>query len=188
TAQQILNCSFSSWYPKFASATLKSKVIRPLPEEFVAYLNADGVFLPLDRYGRSYLWADGDGEDESGEDEDSSIPHFPELQTQIDDAIEELGGAVFPKLNWSSPKDASWIAVEGTLKCRTAADIFLLLKSSDFIAHDLSHAFEDCIAPVESQAALPARPEAFELVLRKWYALVPSMEFRCFVRDGEMVG
>jgi hypothetical protein len=42
--------------------------------------------------------------DEASEDDDAAVPHFPELEAAIDAAIERLGGAVFPKLNWSSPK------------------------------------------------------------------------------------
>jgi hypothetical protein len=42
--------------------------------------------------------------DEESEDEDAAVPHFPELEAAIDAAIERLGGAVFPKLNWSAPK------------------------------------------------------------------------------------
>ncbi len=34
---------------------------------------------------------------------------FPELYATIQAAIESLGGAVFPKLNWSAPRDASWM-------------------------------------------------------------------------------
>ncbi|KAJ3046013.1 hypothetical protein HDV00_003761 [Rhizophlyctis rosea] len=120
-------------------------------------------------------------------EEEQNIPHFPDLERDIAEAVQELGGAVFPKLNWSSPKDASWIALSGTLKCDNAADIFLLLKSSDFVTHDLCQAFEHCCTASPDEE-LPKRPERFELVLRKWYDLSPSMEFRCFVRDGNLIG
>ena len=46
TKQHVVNCSFSSWYNKFRSITIKSKIIKPLPKEFIDYLHADGVFLP----------------------------------------------------------------------------------------------------------------------------------------------
>lgn len=100
---------------------------------------------------------------------------------------------MFPKLNWSSPRDASWIATTNTLKCHNPADIFLLLKSSDFIAHDLAHAYEDCsdAAPEgcpKDEAGVQRRPKTVQLILRKWFDLAPSMEFRCFVRDNELVG
>ncbi|KAJ3057434.1 hypothetical protein HK097_006362 [Rhizophlyctis rosea] len=218
TVQHILNCQFSEWHKLFASLTLKSKAL-PLTEDFVDYLNQDGLFLPLDSNGLpqphyehptdsdhnsdgeeddqewkkefEHLNAAG-GADESTEtsdtEDDQNIPHFPDLETSISSAIEELGGAVFPKLNWSSPKDASWIALSGTLKCTNAADVFLLLKSSDFVMHDLSQAFEHCYVGEGRVEDLPKRPETFELVLRKWYELSPSMEFRCFVRDGRLIG
>lgn len=61
---------------------------------------------------------------------------FPELETAITAAIATLGGAVCPKLSWSVPRDAAWVN-GGTLKCATAGDVMLLLKSSDFVQHDL---------------------------------------------------
>ncbi|KAK3822139.1 MAG: D123-domain-containing protein [Linnemannia gamsii] len=223
THQRLENCAFSSWYPKFRSVSIKSKII-PLPEEFVSYLNADGVFIP-GQSGLTLALSDSEddsededisnadrfkalqeatfrqrakaGEDDSSDDEDEDdeseqgeapLPHFPGLEREIERTIDEFEGAVFPKLNWSSPRDASWIAATNTLKCQNVADIFLLLKSSDFIAHDLAHAYEDCSdAPAEGVRRVRQRPETVELVLRKWFDLAPSMEFRCFVRDNKLV-
>ncbi|KAG0249165.1 hypothetical protein BG011_009548 [Mortierella polycephala] len=210
THQRLENCSFSAWYPHFRSLTIKSKII-PLPEEFISYLNADGVFIPgqsgvtmalsdsededdqvsdMDRLKalqeKTFSQAKGsvdDSSDEDDEDEDQEapLPYFPALEQEIENAIEGLGGEVFPKLNWSSPRDASWIATTNTLKCHNVADIFLLLKSSDFVAHDLAHAYEDCSDEIDGQsgAGVRQRPETVELVLRKWFDLAPSMEFRC---------
>jgi len=52
-----------------------------------------------------------DDEDEeawsSDEDEppsDVDMGFLPDLETKINQSIEELGGEVFPKLTWSSPK------------------------------------------------------------------------------------
>ncbi|PKK75524.1 D123-domain-containing protein [Rhizophagus irregularis] len=160
TEQHILNCTFSSWYNNFRRVSIKSKIIKPLPEEFVEYLHADGVFLPEQ--------------------------NFPDLEQQIWDIIDEFDGSVFPKLNWSSPRDATWISATNTLKCNSPSDIFLLLKSSDFIAHDLDHAFDDCYYDNQSDSRRH-RPNEFELVLRKWYDVAPSMEFRCFVKEEELV-
>lgn len=86
---------------------------------------------------------------------------------------------MFPKLNWSSPKDAQWIAFGNTLKCTSPSDIYLLLKSSDFIVHDLKYAYLDCNISIQ-------RP--FVLVLRKWIGddIHPSLEFRCFVKDNNL--
>ena len=57
----------------------------------------------------------------------------------------------------------------------------LLLKSSDRIAHDLCHAFDGC-------ASRPERPPRAVLALRKFYNLRPGREFRCFMRNHELVG
>lgn len=40
------------------------------------------------------------------DDDDNEIeaPSFPELVEAIEKSISQLGGAVFPKLNWSSPR------------------------------------------------------------------------------------
>lgn len=52
TCQDIDNCSFSHWYPRFKSHTFKSEII-PLTQEFVDYLNAEGIYLPEDGYSEN---------------------------------------------------------------------------------------------------------------------------------------
>lgn len=101
----------------------------------------------------------------------------------IENTIEELGGTVAPKLNWSAPKDATWIAATNSMECRTPNDIYLLLKSSDFVTHDLAHAFDD----TADQHTVPDPEIPYHLVLRKWITLNPSVEFRCFVRDRRLI-
>ena len=49
-------------------------------------------------------WGDEGGEDGESDEESEPAPSFPELTQQISSAIESLGGAVIPKLNWSSPR------------------------------------------------------------------------------------
>ncbi|KAI8342273.1 D123-domain-containing protein [Chlamydoabsidia padenii] len=102
------------------------------------------------------------------------------IEEAIRQAVDEFGGAVFPKLNWSSPRDAAWIATTQSLKCTSPFDVFLLLKSSDFINHDLNHAFEHCERQPENIT--------YDLILRKWHDLQPSLEFRCFVKEKEIIG
>ncbi|ONK81400.1 uncharacterized protein A4U43_C01F28690 [Asparagus officinalis] len=114
---------------------------------------------------------DSESDDEEDDNNDDQ-PSFPDLESDIVHSITTLGGSVFPKLNWSAPKDAAWISADGTLRCTSFADIVLLLKSSDSIAHDLSH---------------PAL-NSFTLALRKYYSSMrPEMEFRCFARHRELV-
>ena len=84
----------------------------------------------------------------------------------------------------------------------------MLLKSSDFIVHDLSaeSVFEGCVdeqdrrgeegtststSACESESGAGGgggKAYGLELVLRKWFAIDPSREMRAFVRDGVLVG
>ena len=49
-------------------------------------------------------WGDEGGGDAESDEDSEPVPSFPELTQQISSAIESLGGAVLPKLNWSSPR------------------------------------------------------------------------------------
>ena len=65
------------------------------------------------------------------------------------------------------------------------SDVYTLLKSSDFILHDLNHdhVFEGCDSDDQG------RPDySLELVLRKWYPVDRSREVRCFVRREILLG
>ncbi|KAJ7044071.1 D123-domain-containing protein [Mycena alexandri] len=186
----ILRFQFSSWYPVFSSISIKSTILRPLPRDFVDYLHSDGVHVPEgsdDLPAESTLSDDeDDASDEEGSD-DSEVQRrfaFPELDAQIREWIKTYG-SVFPKLNFSSPKDASWILpASSPLKCTSPADVYMLLKSSDFITHDLTpeSVFDGC-TPADS----PPTYE-LELVLRKWYPVDRSRELRCFVRQNVLLG
>nr|GAT60350.1 predicted protein [Mycena chlorophos] len=185
-ASSILAFQFSSWYPTFSSISIKSTIIRPLPSDFAEYLHSEGVFVPegADDVAVESTLSD-DEQDEEEEDDDELPPRkfaFPELDEQIRDCIRHYG-AVFPKLNFSSPKDASWVLpASSPLKCTSPADVYMLLKSSDFITHDitLDSAFEGCVGE---------RPDyQLELVLRKWYPVDRSREMRCFVRRNALIG
>ena len=71
------------------------------------------------------------------EDEvDQTLPEFPEFEQSIKQAIQKYH-FVFPKLNWSACDDAKWIQCNGD-KCANLSEVFLLLKSSDKIVHDLT--------------------------------------------------
>jgi hypothetical protein len=92
-------------------------------------------------------------------------------------------------MNWSAPKDATWISATNSLECRTPTDIYLLLKSSDFVTHDIEHAFDDCVDGDESSEAAKMTKATipYHLVLRKYVQLNPSVEFRCFVRNRKLI-
>lgn len=46
TASMVLSFQCSAWYNNFAPITVKSTIIRPLPEQFKKYLESDGVTIP----------------------------------------------------------------------------------------------------------------------------------------------
>ncbi|TGZ85259.1 D123-domain-containing protein [Ascodesmis nigricans] len=195
TKAHILNCSYPRWHSNYRSLTPKTRII-PLTPEFISYIREDGIILPSDEEQITEL---SDSEDENsvnGNDSDSeSAPlsppdkRFPELHQQIKDIISELGGRIIPKLNWSSPKDAVFMSLTNTMECRTPGEIYLLLKSSDFVTHDLEHAFDDCIDTplLVGEEEVEMRDIAYSLVLRKWFKINPSMEFRCFVRGRKLL-
>ncbi|KAG0648486.1 Cell division cycle [Hyphodiscus hymeniophilus] len=171
---------------RYRSSALRSRII-PLSPAFLSYLREDGIVLPSSPHdvpSNPYNnTSTSDGWDEDP-DPDPSL-QFPETHQQIQDTISELGGLVAPKLNWSSPKDATWISMtKNSMECATPNDIYLLLKSSDFITHDLEHAFDDCAEDEQ----LKQDDIQYVLVLRKWFKANPSCEFRCFVRERKVVG
>ncbi|CAG5121478.1 unnamed protein product [Candidula unifasciata] len=204
----VLNCSFAAWYGTFQRVTFKSIVI-PLPEDFVRYLHTDGIVLPdgsqCGLYTKSKnLAMDGDDDDEDLRDDDlmkkyendwqvpsnteiAKAPDFGELDETVKTAITSLGGKVFPKLNWSSPKDANWISFNRTLMCSCPSEVYLLLKSSEFIAHDLDQPFVHC-DDYDSSSAADRNSMSYCLVLRQWQSIDPSCEFRCFVNKNRLIG
>ncbi|KAH7058935.1 cell division cycle protein-like protein [Macrophomina phaseolina] len=192
TKQHILNCSFHAWHPRYRKVTPKARLI-PLSRPFLEYLRADGIVLPPDNDAARRDWSDDDSgifssaenPEEDGDDgDDDPSREWPDVHNAIRDTIIELGGRVCPKLNWSAPKDATWINATNTMDCRTPGDIYMMLKSSDFITHDLEHAFAD----TEDEGGNATVPEVpYHLVLRKFFMINPSVEFRCFVRNRRLL-
>nr|XP_043629511.1 cell division cycle protein 123 homolog [Erigeron canadensis]XP_043629512.1 cell division cycle protein 123 homolog [Erigeron canadensis] len=193
--EEVNRCQIQEWYPKFKSSSVQT-LFHELPESFIKYLLDDsGPFLlPLsisnddalpNRIHKPEEEEDYSISEQQSDNESEPTPQppsFPELEIQISESIESLGGAIFPKLNWSSPKDSAWISPNGSLKCTSFSEIVLLLKSSDSLVHDLCHAYDSC-----SDCSI-TRPTRFFLALRKWYPdLHPEREFRCFVHNHKLI-
>ncbi|KAI0078931.1 D123-domain-containing protein [Panus rudis PR-1116 ss-1] len=187
--EAILAFQFSSWYPRFSHLSMKSTVIRPLSQEFKEYLDAEGVFLPEGSEDAPLQSSLSDHEDDDEHEDDQEERRkfsFPELDAKIREAVTKYG-AVFPKLNFSSPRDAAWmLPASSPLKCVSPADVYLLLKSSDYVLHDLDpdRVFEETEPSSEADKAA----YELELVLRKWYPVDHSRELRCFVRRETLIG
>ncbi|CAG2101466.1 unnamed protein product [Medioppia subpectinata] len=198
-SKHVLNCGFSQWYSLFADISIDSKSMK-LSDDFIQYLLSDGIVLPKsgsdgndDEIIEDHDWGDdndhqngfprlpdGGGDDSDGQSSgaEAAAPEFPEMDAFMRSALDSLG-AVFPKLNWSSCEDSSWMSATGT-RCLTPDDVYLLLKSSDRIVHDLTQPFKDCTDETP--------PVEHELVLKKWVDMNPSMEFRCFVANNQLIG
>lgn len=84
------------------------------------------------------------------------------------------------------------------LKCTTVHDVYLVLKASSLTAvalddhRDLSGVDEDDRTVVEGVVKdltnEQEEGERVEVVLKKWYDLERSREFRMFVRDDVLLG
>ena len=215
TKSHVLNCSYHSWYPRwdtnhvfttshtdlsrYRSIIPKTRLI-PLSAPFLSYLRADGIILPPEHTSSSTDSATDDDEEEEAETEASDPSEaWPNIHQNIKSIISELGGSVMPKLNWSAPKDATWISATNSMACTTPNDIYLLLKSSDFITHDLEQVFDDCEDESEDESeSTETDAESsvnetlidipYYLVLRKTIpAFNPALEIRCFVRSRHLL-
>lgn len=111
--EHVSHCQFSAWYPLFRSLTIKS-VILPLPQNVKDYLLDDGTLVVSGREDPptcSQSDSGNEAEETQWSDDESTAtltaPEFPEFNTQVQEAINSLGGSVFPKLNWSAPRVGS---------------------------------------------------------------------------------
>lgn len=187
----------------------------PLSSPFLEYLRADGIVLPSEDDinlpssneidNGTFSHSASPSPSETGDEELDPSAAWLDIHQKIKSIIAELDGSIVPKLNWSAPKDATWISATNTMECNTPNDIYLLLKSSDFITHDLEHAFDDCEsesgddALSSNDATDLSEPEAgcsarelrqipYHLVLRKTIpSMTTSLEFRCFVRARHLL-
>ena len=217
TVEEVLHCSFSKWAPLFPKNVFPYKIIAPLPDGFIDYVQSDGIKLPSAKTNKIVLeqnsdneysdWEDvEDIENDTGEVEEmhsefqknheekevlEASGHFPQLNQEITQSIAELGGKVIPKLNWSSPKDASWLMPGNVIKCTEVDDVLLLLKSSDHVIDDLAYPFLEVSQLPEDETRKNGQDRIkvdYELVLKQWRDLNPALEFRVFVKEGKILG
>lgn len=198
TEAQLRAARFDAWYPIFRKVTIRSCMIKMSPS-FVRYVLEDGVVLPQTPEGVPLRTDDPrftphddvedlDSDEEIWSDEEtdedmSTRPLFPNIEKSICEKIAWLGGAAFVKVNWTSARDAKWVA--GTLKCTSPGHVYLLLKSSNFVSQSLS--WSTMRRQCTDDDRVDDREDDSVLVLRRWGNIRPSMEFRCFVREKRIV-
>ena len=106
--EDVIWCSIENWYHMFKKVTFKT-VILPIPNEVLDYLKSDGtLILPKE--------CNEDTDEEESSSNENELPSFPEFNAKLKDAISRLGGTVFPKLNWSAPRDAAWVGIKAIYK------------------------------------------------------------------------
>lgn len=199
--------SYGTWYPIFRKHAPKSTVIDigTVQPELLDWLESDTFVLPegsgpstaststakvtaLSASSSSSCSSSEDAEqaDEGDESEDAEeqVVKLDALDKAIRDVVEKYDGAVFPKLNWSAPLDAGFMLPGNNLQCYHPEDVYLLLKSSEFVARDLEQMSH---LPTTAPDAIIEEKVVPQLVLKKWFALNKSYEFRCFVRSSQLI-
>lgn len=124
SVENVMNCSFSAWRTYCSAVTPNARVIRLSDEAFLYYLGQDGLILPpiSSKYNEdsennvedAILNSVQDNASDCSFSDNSSgdihintsdcVAPFRSLDQEITCVIATLGGAVFPKLNWSAPK------------------------------------------------------------------------------------
>ena len=164
--EEVSNCAFHNWYSQFENTSVRSKIVN-ISDDALQYIVSNGLILPSD------ISANNRSDD------------LDKFFSDIKSAIKSLGGSVIPKFTWSVPIDAKWISHDKSLKCQTPDEVMMLIKSSDFVTHDIEHAFDDCN---ESESPSCKQTLCHKLNLREWVDIIPSSEFRCFVKNNALVG
>eukprot|EP00347_Sterkiella_histriomuscorum_P020192 403338747 len=188
---RIIKTQFQEWYPYFKKHSFKAEIIELSPR-FIDYLNQDGVFLP-EQEPEQDSDSDDSQEEDSKQSKDSQsinkiqdpevrqafLQEVSEIRKRIGRIIEKWENGVFVKLNWSAPRDAEWL--NPTFQSISADEIFTLLKSSQFVAHDYSCPYHEAIPGF-------TLPNPHYLIIKRWHNLNLSMEFRVFVKNHTLVG
>lgn len=213
---------YSSWYPLFRKHAPKSTVIdiNSVQPELLAWLDSDTFVLPEGSGPSTYYHKDSpsspssshddrsqsnENEDEEEGEQETEPVKLEKLDQAIRAAIEKYDdGPVFPKLNWSAPLDAGFMLPGNNLQCLHPEDVYMLLKSSEFVGRDLEQIAQatpstnrpalDASEPTSASLGIttaPIQEEEYrlrpQLVLKKWFQLSKSYEFRCFVRAGALI-
>lgn len=185
--QEILSCQFPYWYnkPEFRKITFESVLIQPIPDEFIKYLQEDGIIIPCKHnstFDRDELSDDEDLKEVDRVENTLDNYDFSDIENEVKKGICKLGGKVFVKLNWSAPTDAAWINM-GTMQCNSFENLVLLLKSSDKVIFDLEHMFDECINFDKDNIEFK-----MIIVLREWKDIDKSTEFRLYVHNNQLKG
>jgi hypothetical protein len=96
------------------------------------------------------------------------------LKARLDDAIRRFHGGAFVRLGSRSPKDTMLSMLTRNRAFDGAQALRLLTHGSERIAFDLRRCLRAAYTPW--------------IFVRRWREIPPEVEFRCFMRDGRLVG
>lgn len=96
-----------------------------------------------------------------------------DLRQRIDEALRDFPGGAFLRLGSVSAKDAEHVRLHGS-RITSGYGAIHMLSGSRRIAVDLHQAWDSGYEP--------------HLFLRKWLAIQPQTEWRCFIEAGKLVG
>ncbi|KAG5675293.1 hypothetical protein PVAND_005205 [Polypedilum vanderplanki] len=178
---ELISCSYHKIYEQFKKNCIKTYYLS-IPTDVLNYLKQDLFILPKEcnlhtglssqTENTKFIGEASNFSDEEDDDDENVVPEFPEFSKQILEILDKLGGSAFIKTNWHSPKDAFWITAGQTLKARDLSDVYQLLKASSICKEDLN------IVNVEN---------FHQIVFKKWKEIHPGTEFRCFVRNKNLI-
>uniref|UniRef100_A0A336LZQ5 CSON005131 protein n=1 Tax=Culicoides sonorensis TaxID=179676 RepID=A0A336LZQ5_CULSO len=168
----LKNFSFPEWYKDFKKISIRSHIVQ-IPENVLEYLRDEMIVLPKECQENENS-TKNIGDDYLDEDtEETETPEFPEFSKQLQDKLKILNGSAFIKTNFHCPKDSVWITAGQTMRARSISDIYMLLKASSICKEDLA------VEAVGDQGHV--------IVLRQWTDIHPGTEFRCFVKNKNLI-
>ncbi|OHS98509.1 D123 family protein [Tritrichomonas foetus] len=137
-------CSYDNWYESLrkTNQAVRSQII-PLPDDFIEFL-LTGEFLIEENM-------------------------FPDLEAKVKEALRDLGGHAFVKLNFTAPLDAQWIGSQRTMEIKEFQDIIYILKASTRVLLDITQPFGEKVEGIKPI-----------LVLKKYFDYRRDREFRVF--------
>ncbi len=157
TREEVDLCRLREWTKRFPDSQTFPTAFIPLPDAVLKVIREDSIFEP----------------DLQTENEELRS-FFDAVQSSLD-----KWGSVFPKLDWSAPLDAAFMAGDRALRCSTVRDIWALLQGSDNFMHDLDHAYDE--------TEVPGRTVDPTLGLRQWKRLDDAGEVRCFIKGRRLI-
>jgi hypothetical protein len=192
-------CDIANWYqnPVLAKLTFPTRFV-DLPEGFIErLLKSEGLFAHTGDNDDFGSWSDDDWSEEEPDkvEDDGDLAQrrgrqqetYPEFEASIKKVIDRwtvspADGGVFPRLNWSSPLDAHWMGIGGSLRCTTVSEVLRFLEASDAVRSDL-----EMLEDLKKRSALDKHWKP-QLALRKWHDFHTPNEFRCFVSNHRLLG